>query len=238
MINSIFGRGIVLLIIILFLSAGVIPSTGFIVEKTSSTVLGFPGFIQELINNAADGDTIYIPSGTYYETIFIDKPISLIGEDRNTTIIDGNGYGIVVYITSNYVNLTGFTIQNGKDIGIYVLDSKFCRISGNIIKHHKNQNNVADGIAIKDSSNISIYRNIITECNTGVFLWHRNGNCFVSENLIISNGYGIVMWDVVHCNISMNKIMNNEDSGIHGSLGMWPNGPNYNMIYRNTIINN
>ena len=68
--------------------------------------------IQDAINAASNGDTIFVYSGTYYENVVINKSINLIGEDKNTTIIDGNGIGNVVYITANNVNLSGFSIIN------------------------------------------------------------------------------------------------------------------------------
>ena len=52
-------------IILLFVGAGVIPSTvGIIEKKTSFMGLNPRGYIQDLIDNASNGDTIYIPSGT------------------------------------------------------------------------------------------------------------------------------------------------------------------------------
>ena len=41
--------------------------------------------IQEAINNAEEGATVYVYMGTYYENIFINKTLSLIGEKRNIT---------------------------------------------------------------------------------------------------------------------------------------------------------
>ena len=46
--------------------------------------------IQSAIDNASDGDTILVYEGTYYESIVINKSISLIGEDNDKTIIDYN----------------------------------------------------------------------------------------------------------------------------------------------------
>ena len=53
-------------------------------EKTVIINYSPPGYIQNLINNASDGDTIHIPSGIYYESIVINKSISLIGEDNES----------------------------------------------------------------------------------------------------------------------------------------------------------
>jgi len=39
--------------------------------------------IQEAINNANDGDTIYVRNETYYENVIVHKAVSLVGEDRS-----------------------------------------------------------------------------------------------------------------------------------------------------------
>jgi len=81
--------------------------------------------IQEAINNSRHGDTIFVKSGIYLENIAVDKnSLRLVGENRNTTIIDGYGTGIVVYVEANNTELNGFTIQNSggnlTDSGIYL----------------------------------------------------------------------------------------------------------------------
>ncbi len=66
-----------------------------------------------------DGDEVHVSAGTYYENInFNGKNISVIGEDRETTIIDGDNNGSVVTFNSGEdlsALLTNFTIQNGID---------------------------------------------------------------------------------------------------------------------------
>ena len=126
-------------IIVLFIGIGVIPSTiGTIKEKNVLKNLGSPGYIQDLIDNASHGDTIYIPNGTYYENIVINKSINLIGEDKNTTIIDASGNGTVIKIRAGWVNISGFTIQNSgndlEDAGVFMnIFSDYNTISGNYI---------------------------------------------------------------------------------------------------------
>ena len=110
--RSKFRKGLLLGIIFLFIGASIIPLTGTAIEKTTIMDSKSGGYIQDLIDNASNGDTIYIPSGTYYENIVINKSISLIGKDKNTTIIDGNKSGDVVIIYADWVNISGFKIQN------------------------------------------------------------------------------------------------------------------------------
>ena len=70
--------------------------------------------IQDAINASFDGDTIFVydDSSPYYENIMIRKSIVLIGEDKNTTIIDGRYGKDVTYIKCNNVTISGFTIQH------------------------------------------------------------------------------------------------------------------------------
>jgi hypothetical protein len=68
--------------------------------------------IDQDMENASNGDTIFVYSGIY-ERIVITKSLTIIGEKKYTTIIDGMGIGSVVYIGANHVNLSGFIIQNG-----------------------------------------------------------------------------------------------------------------------------
>jgi len=45
--------------------------------------------INDGVFNSAEGDTIYVFSGTYYENVVINKTIKLIGEDKNLEKING-----------------------------------------------------------------------------------------------------------------------------------------------------
>jgi pectin methylesterase-like acyl-CoA thioesterase len=45
--------------------------------------------IQDAIDNASNGDTVFVYSGIYYENIDINKSIDVFGQDKETTIIEG-----------------------------------------------------------------------------------------------------------------------------------------------------
>ncbi len=79
------------------------------------------GKIQDAINAASSGDTIEVVAGTYHEGLFINKPLTLEGATRDTTILDGTGVssGVGTYydsgmriIAPNGVKIRHFTIQN------------------------------------------------------------------------------------------------------------------------------
>ena len=76
------------------------------------------GSIQGAINNASTGDTIVVKAGTYYEHVVVNNTVTLIGENKSTTIIDGNGTGIVILSNASNVEIREFTIQNGGDFSI------------------------------------------------------------------------------------------------------------------------
>ena len=74
--------------------------------------------IQEAINNANNGDTIFVRAGTYYENLVLDKSVILSGENRETTIIDAGGIGTVVSLTTNYITVSGFTFTNSVNLAL------------------------------------------------------------------------------------------------------------------------
>ena len=160
--------------------------------------------IQDAIDNATDEGTIYVYNGTYYENIVIDKTIDLVGEDRNTTIIDGGDSGDVVYVTADWVNISGFTIQNSgsvylQDAGIDVR-SHFSNFSGNIISNNRY------GIYLNDSSSNTVTGNIITYNADGILLCGFSN--IVLSNTISNNWYGIYLDDS-----SSNVILKNNFHG-------------------------
>ena len=59
--------------------------------------------IQDAIDNTTGGDTVFVydDNSPYYERLVIDKSINLIGENRNTTIVDGGGWKDVIYVSSD-----------------------------------------------------------------------------------------------------------------------------------------
>ena len=108
--------------------------------------------IQDAIDNASIGNIVYVHHGYYQENLLITKSITLIGEDKVNTTIDGEN-GIVISIISNNVEIIGFTIKNGIK-GIMLENS-----SENIIKNNTIEDNNY-GIYIDNLSvNNTIYQN-------------------------------------------------------------------------------
>ncbi|MFX0185315.1 MAG: nitrous oxide reductase family maturation protein NosD [Candidatus Hodarchaeota archaeon] len=205
-----------IIVCILLIITVVFPSSGTVmINKTSKPLLygkilyvggsGLDNFtrIQDAIEEASEGDTVFVydDSSPYNEFVWINKSINLIGEDKNTTVIDGRGtgYKVVVYITADNVSVTGFTILNctGRfDRGIFIYESDNVVISGNIIK-----NNHLEGIIIRLSSNAIIYEN--TFINNIISIGLNGPQCTIRDNIITKHIFGIYMHN------SFNVIENN-----------------------------
>ena len=149
--------------------------------------------IQEAISNVYDGYAIYVRNGTYTEQVIIDKTISLYGEDRNTTIVDGGGVGDVVTITVPGVKISGLTVQNS---GAMLFNAGIKTLSLD--------------------SNVTIENTIIRDNAIGVYLNYAYDPCWsiVRDNHIINNVRGIYAHWSSNGQITGNMIMMNEDSGI------------------------
>lgn len=184
------------LIVFFLLCNGLVTCTGYnVVGVDTSGVVFFgdvlyvggdgPGnytHIQDAVDDASDGDTVFVFNGTYYEHLLIDRAITLLGENAAYTIVDGFGGGCVVSISAA-VRMCGFTIQHGeKGIENYGLlyDSVFI-VEGNVIR-----NNVV-GIAIGGSQGHVIRGNSIIFNEIGVNLFSTRG-CDFHENNFQSNG--------------------------------------------------
>ncbi|MCK5561562.1 MAG: hypothetical protein KAJ51_13250 [Thermoplasmata archaeon] len=83
--------------------------------------------IQAGIDNAINGDIIYVRAGTYNENVKVDKSLTLIGNGMSNTTIIGGASDTTLKIEANYVNLTGFRICQGTKsgrIGLWMQNNK------------------------------------------------------------------------------------------------------------------
>jgi parallel beta-helix repeat protein len=269
--NNLLKKGLIFGIILLFIGASVV--SGFNTNSTSNSqpltrswlYVGGDGpgnysSIQSAIDAANSGDTIFVYNGIYHENVVINKDgISLVGEDKDTTIINGSGTGDVCYIAADWVDITGFTICNAGsngtpnyDAGIDIRNSDNCIISENVITDNGH-------LAIYSISSIGliISNNYISNSERGIYLYAQSNNCTISDNIITgninsgiyshdsdehtiinncieTNQYGIRFGaNCDYCNISKNKISNNNLDGIYLESNC-----NKNTIICNDISNN
>jgi hypothetical protein len=186
--------------------------------------------IQAAIGNASAGATVFVRKGVYYlidsltgkEGIIIDKPISLVGEDKQETILTPTPTAFmpisVIHIKADNVTISGFTI-NGQacDTGNSFGGKPFP--SSLAYSDYLKNNTIAEmGIRIEDSSTHFpsgckiIGNNIINNRVVGVEAGGNND--VISGNLILNNlqfGIGFYGSDSV---ISDNNITGTGYAGI------------------------
>ncbi len=119
--------------------------------------------IQDGIDAVAENGTVYVFNGTYYESLDVIKSISVIGEDKHTTIIDENGHGYYAFdIDADNVTISQFTIKDNDDDAIHCVYRNNVTISDNIFQ----ENDI--GIYLHYSENITMKNN--TFFSDGIYL--------------------------------------------------------------------
>ncbi len=140
--------------------------------------------IQEAIDapETLDGHEISVASGTYYEHITVNKSVSIIGEDRNTTIIDGEGRGKLVFVTASDVEVGNFTLRNGT-YGLWLDNSQNSRIHDNTLQDG------SSGIRLYYSRNSEVVGNNVTGFTRFGIEIKWSENCTLRDNNMVGNSY-------------------------------------------------
>jgi parallel beta-helix repeat protein len=196
--------------------------------------------IQDAVDNASDGDTVYVydDSSPYYEFLIINKSISLIGENKDTTIIKGynNIEQHIIQINANGIHLHGFTIQNSTFVSDHAISyygisisSNNNDISGNILTY------TAGGILTTHASRNTIHENIITNgtfyCQVIRVIQGWNNDIF--NNSISGVGFGVVIYDSAFNKIHGNSLRKIKYDGMSITKSLpWYNTM-CNKIYKN-----
>ncbi|MCX6667513.1 MAG: M28 family peptidase [Euryarchaeota archaeon] len=196
--------------------------------------------IRDAIENATINDIVFVFNGTYSEHINIDNPIDLIGENKEKTFIIGNETENVVYVSSSWVYITGFTIKNigtkSYSAGMNIYSDRNI-ISENIIS---NDNGYGIGVWGKSYNNIS--NNIITDNKDGIIFWYASVDNLISDNVIKNNEVsGVTLSGGSNGNIISHNIIENNSFGIYfqGNYDSSVNShPFHNIISKNTITKN
>jgi len=208
---------------IFFIVIGVILSAGMVIKPSGSPIgrgtlyvggvgSGNYSIIQDAIDNASNGDTVFVYnySSPYYENVFVDKSINLIGEDKETTVIDGSGIGIIINISSDDSVIKDFTIKKG-EYGIYLDSSDF--------------NNISNCLILENT--YGIYLN--TYCDYNYFY----------NNNIEDNSVGVYFFDECKWNSFISNIIeNNLGDGIHLHYGVSSDNNDFNTILNNSVCFN
>jgi len=160
--------------------------------------------IQDAINAANNGDTIFVydDSSPYYGNIIINKSISLIGENRNTTIIEITedfAYDYVIEVISDNVLISGFTIKGA----YYGWDGINLYSSRNVITNNKIEGKANYGISVKEDRN-RIVNNIFLNNSISVYL--SSSRNIISNNFFIGGGIFVLSFPNRVTNNTVNEL--------------------------------
>ena len=117
--------------------------------------------IQDAIDNATDGDTIFVYGGVYHENVVVNKSIELVGEDKNETIIHASGIGDIIFVSSSNVSINGFTLTHSGD----------------------DDNDAGIQIDLYSSNN-TIFNNMFIYCTQGIYMHHSSNNTHIPHPIL------------------------------------------------------
>ncbi|PXF61207.1 MAG: hypothetical protein C4B59_05520 [Candidatus Methanogaster sp.] len=211
------------------------------------------GSIQDAIDGAGPGDTIYVHDGAYVENVCVDKRVTLIGDGADVvTVLAADAKDHVFEVTADWVNISGFAVSGttGYWTGVIRLNNAdHCNISENncsnnrygIFLHSSSYNtlinntansNIVDGISLYHSSNY----NALTENNCsnnrcGICIDSSSYNTLTNHNANSNDNEGIYLSSSGNNRLTGNNVSNN---GVGISLG----GSSNNKLTNNTANSN
>jgi len=163
--------------------------------------------IQDAIDKAYDNDSIFVYKGVYPGNIVINKTLKIVGENRETTIINGRSFLSTMIIRANNITVSGFTIITNSSLNYIRNENVFLNFSDSPPL------NIFAGIEVDWSNNITISGNIIKNNNYGIWLRGCINNIIIDNIITKNKEYGVVD-DYGDCNNVINNIIYNNRGGI------------------------
>ena len=168
--------------------------------------------IQEAINAVDNGTIIHVKSQTYFENIRLNKSVTLIGENAQTTIVDGGYLGNVIEIVN--------------------IDSAGAEVRGLTMRNPGSSLQNSSGISVRGSQNVRIYDCVVRNCTYSLELMLGSTQIEAGYNTFTNSSQGIRISASGPCLFYANNISyNNLGINIASSTGL-------HTFYRNNVIQN
>ena len=208
--------------------------------------------IQYAVAQSAPGDTMNVASGTYAESVTIDKQLILIGNPNlndngddhgniggGNATLDAAGHDNGFVITSAAASgsvLRGFTIKNAGREGIFALKTSNLTIAGNTVVNNDaygpnspqcpaaDPDDCGEAIHLQSVTNSTVSSNIVQHNVGGILLTDEDGP--TAGNLITNNQ---VLSNLKDCGITLASHFFQLGSPVLPALG---------GVYQNRVLNN
>ena len=190
--------------------------------------------IEEALQFAVEGDTIFVWDGTYSGHFSIDiSNIELVGNGSSKTIIQGNDTGVNnIVIDADNVTVSDFTITGG-DWAIYMTDS----VNSQFLRNNITGNDRGIGLFGSGSYNFFEKNIIVDNIHNGVFLKSSDRSNYtvhsntIKDNIISETNYGIYLEGTSNTEVINNVIQE------FGTYGVFASLTRNDLIFNNTITN-
>jgi len=192
--------------------------------------------IQDAIDasETLDGHTVFVSAGTYYEHVVVGKSISLVGEGKRSTVVDGDGIGpAAVVIVADNVTVQGLTIQRATAIG----PAAVVIVADNVTVQGLTIQRATAAVGVQSSDNKILDNVIKNHSMYAICLDSGGGDNTVVGNSFLNNNVGIY----VNCSgnvIYHNNFANNTKHVMAFASSTWDNGfeGNYWTNYNGTDL--
>jgi parallel beta-helix repeat protein len=184
--------------------------------------------VQDAVDWSSSGDTILVESGTYFETVLLNKKIILKGVDSGSglPVIDPGQTGDGVDIRIDGCTVEHVIIRNGSLFtGIRVASS-------NNTLRENTVSGFGQGISLISSQQSTIAGNNITENGrAGIVLGASNSND-IEYNSVTQNTVGITLDEYSLSNrIDRNNFINNQNVISKSATSQWSSPDSYTYTY-------
>lgn len=167
--------------------------------------------IQEALDapETSTGNTIFADKGVYREHLILIKSVSLIGENQESTIIDGENSGTVITVEAENVTFAGFTVRNsgslfppyGNDCGVLLH-----RCVGANVRHNTVINSQIGTYLYYSRDNTIEHNTINSNREDGLLLWHSGSNILVNNSMFDNpRNFGVFGQEFTHFNNIVNR---------------------------------
>jgi parallel beta-helix repeat protein len=185
-------------------------------EHTTITVPDDYPTIQQAIDAANPGDTVYVKAGNYTGTVEVNKSISLIGEDNKAVINDWELTGqAAILVTHSNVTVSGMTVDNPTYVnmwlrkrGIHLLGVSNCTVTGNVVRHCDSGS--VEGIWLYQSENNLVADNLVEDGSIGISIGASRHNLIIN-NTVRNATEAVYLYQSSNNVITQNRL---EDSGV------------------------